>query len=1016
MVVSARCISVLRCTLLLGGAPVAVLCDSRSAAAQTNQSIETIVVTGSRLPQQNLYSSRPLTAISPQEIKFEGTADLATLLNNLPEAFADQSSTVSSGARGIAAVDLRGLGAKRTLVTIDGSRLMPGDPIDPVADINDIPAALVDHIEVLTGGASTVYGSDAMAGVVNFIMRKDFEGIELDGTASIEQADNDNPVQRARIARAGYPEAPENVWDGEAEDGTLFIGSNTDNGKGNVTAYLGYRSEQPVLNRDFSACTLVSTHVRFDPNDPLHTGLICSGSGTYNQWISLDDYLRGQSYDFFQTGTGKPRSGRFEPFTGAPDQLYNYAPDNYIRRPDTRYIGGFFAHYAFNRQLETYSGFMFSDDHTEAQIAPSGLFLGSGGIGGFVEVNCSNPLMTSQERALLCGSDGTGSSNLVPGESLLLIGRRAIETGPRVDDLRHAAYRMQLGIKGDLGSGWSYNVYGQYGLTLYSENLQNEISINRVQNALQVDPLTGRCYAAEPNAFGIVVDPACVPLDIFNGIGSITPAMAKYIRASGFQEGETQEQILSGSMTGDFGRWGGRSPLAKSPVQASFGGEWRSELLGLKTSNEFASGDLYGSGGPVAGIPLSGFDTADVFGEINAPLIEDRPFAQDLAINGGYRYASYSTAGPITAYKYGIEWQPVADLRFRGLYERAVRAPNVLELFTPVAPGTFVATDPCSVSTTGECEGVPNAGTKLLACPGGPDNMTCNTETGGNVLLKPEKGRTRTVGVVLTPQFLDGFAATVDYFDIRVDGFVSTIDPLITLTECYGPNATQSSEAFYCPLVHRNAAGQLFGGGYVSNQNTNTGFLSTRGWDVQLDYSLNFDDWNMPAIGSISFDLIGTLLDTLVTEPTPGLESYDCAGLYGAVCGGPAPRWRHRVRATWNTPWDDVSVSLAWRHLGSVSLDANEKNPFFDSNCNNDQPCNEIPLARLSSFDYLDVAIDWPLRKGVDLRTGVNNVFGKEPPVVDTISGLSPVANVNGYPGSYDSLGRTIFVGVTLKD
>src|SRR5262249_41690887 len=157
-------------------------------------------------------------------------------------------------------------------------------------------------------------------------------------------------------------------------------------------------------------------------------------------------------------------------------------------------------------------------------------------------------------------------SNVIPGESLLFIGRRAIETGPRVDDLRHSAYRMQIGIQGDLGSGWVYDMYGQYGLTLYSENLQNDLSVARVQNSLHLDPVTGKCYSAEPNAFGVVVDPSCVPLDIFNGIGSIAPAMAKYVRATGFQEGTTEEQILNGSLTGDFGRWDGRSPLAKSPV------------------------------------------------------------------------------------------------------------------------------------------------------------------------------------------------------------------------------------------------------------------------------------------------------------------------------------------------------------------------------------------------------------------------------------------------------------------
>ncbi|HEX4160670.1 MAG TPA: TonB-dependent receptor, partial [Rhizomicrobium sp.] len=967
----------LNCSLRLGCASIAWLGGAGSTSAQTDQGVETVVVTGSRLPQQNLYSERPVTMVGPQEIKFEGTTDLATLLNNLPEAFADQTSTLSNGSSGIAAVDLRGLGAKRTLVAIDGSRLMPGDPLDPVADLDDIPASLVDHIEVLTGGASTVYGSDALAGVVNFIVRKDFEGIELDGTASIEQAPNDNSAQRNRLAAAGYPQMPENAWDGEAEDTTLLLGTNTGNGKGNVTAYLGYRSDQPVQERDFSACVLATNFVRFNPDDPLHTGLTCGGSGNYNHWFSLDDLLRNQPFNFFQTGNGTPGSGRFESWTGSPDQEYNFGPLNYLRRPDTRYVGGFFAHYTFDRLLEPYASFMFSDDHTLAQVAPSALFAGIGEVDGtFVEINCANPLMTGQERVLLCGADGSGSTNAIPGEATLLIGRRTLETGDRVEDFRHDAYRMQVGLKGDLGSGWSYDVYGQYGLTLYTQNLRNDLSIDRVQRALQTDPVTGACYAAEPNAAGVVTDPGCVPLDIFNGIGSITPAMANYIRADGLQEGSTDEQILSGSVTGDFGRWGGRSPLAQSPVRASFGTEWRSEFLGLDTDREFSTGDLYGAGGAVPGVPLSGFDSTEVFSEINVPLIEERPYAQDLAINAGYRYASYNTAGPVTSYKYGVEWQPFAEMRLRGMYERAVRAPNVLELFTPVEIGGFAATDPCSLSTAGQCAGVPNAGTRLLVCPSNTSNTTCNDETGGNLLLNPEKGRTSTIGLVLSPRFLDGFSATVDYFNIRVDDFIGTIDPLITLDLCYGPDATRSSEAYFCPLVHRNAEGELFGGGYVSAQNTNTGFLSTTGLDVQLDYSLNFEDWDVHGAGSVSLDLIGTVLESLITEPVPGQGSYDCAALYGAICGGPAPRWRHRLRVTWTTPWDDLAVSFAWRHMGSVGLDGNLDNPFFDSACGG-APCNDVPDARISSFDYLDVALDWPVRNNFDLRAGVNNIFAK---------------------------------------
>ncbi|MGH6878909.1 MAG: TonB-dependent receptor domain-containing protein [Rhizomicrobium sp.] len=807
-----RCRQWLHCSLLLS---VAGLCNS--AWAQTNDGVETVVVTGSRLPrppQQGVSSARPFTVIAQQELKFEGTTDLSVVINNLPEAFADQSSTVSNGARGIASVDLRGLGAKRTLVTIDGTRLMPGDPQDPVPDIDDLPAALVDHVEVLTGGASTVYGSDALAGVVNFILRKDFEGIELDGTTSVEQAANDNSVQRARIAAAGYTEAPENVWDGATEDVTLLLGSGADGGKGNVTAYLGYRSAQPVLARDFSACPLETTLVRFNAADPLHTGLVCSGSSTFNRWFSIDDYARGlSSYDFFETGNGRPGSGRFEPYTAATDQLYNFGPSNDISRPDTRYVGGFFAHESVSRRIEAYSSFMFSDDHTEAQVAPSGLFFGAGGVdGGAVEVNCSNPLMTPQERGLLCGADGTGLSNIIPGQALLLIGRRAAEANDRVDDLRHAAWRMQLGMRGDLGSGWSYDMYGQFGLTLYNENLSNDFSIGRVQRALQVDSTTGACYAAEPNAQGVVADAACVPLDIFDGFGSLTPAMEKYVVADASSEGMTEEKILNASLTGDLGSWGGRSPLARSPAEVSLGAEWRAEALDLKTTSEYATGDLYGYSASLAPVPLSGFEASEGFAELSIPLIQDMWLAQALSVDAGYRYGSYSTSGPVTSYKYGIQWQPIADIRLRGLYERAVRAPNVLELFTPATLAGFTAKDPCATSTSGRCADVANAGTKLLDCP----DMLCVEQDGGNLLLKPERGTTATIGAVFSPEFFQRFTLTVDYFNIRVAGFVDTIGSVITLSECYGSNATATSESFFCPLVHRNAEGEIFGGGFVS--------------------------------------------------------------------------------------------------------------------------------------------------------------------------------------------------------
>ncbi|HTW36027.1 MAG TPA: TonB-dependent receptor [Rhizomicrobium sp.] len=1007
----------LRSTLLLGAASMAAVGLSAPAFAQ-DQSAETVVVTGSRIPQQGLYAPSPVTAVGQQELKFEGTVGVETLLNNLPAVFANQTAGVSNGASGTATVDLRDLGTVRTLVLVNGTRLMPGDPLTPAADLNTVPAALVDHVEVLTGGASAVYGSDAMAGVVNFIMRKDFEGIEFDGQYGIDEADNTNANYRALIAAPGYAEPKEGIWDGGNVNGTLIMGTNTANGKGNVTAYIGYSNTEAVFAgaRDFGACTFGDAGY----------GHVCAGSSNYDRWISLDNSAAHIPSGFFETGTGAPGSGTFVPFTGAPSQEYNFGALNYLQRPDTRYNGGFFSHYEVNKELDIYASFMFTDDYTVAEIAPSGLFLGTGTINGAdVQVNCSNPLMTAQENKLLCGglpldafvanplyaAGGyyNGLGNLTPGQSTLEIGRRDIEGGDRLNDLRHTSYRMSVGARGDLGDGWSYDVYAQYGYTIYAETYLGEFSKSRVQSALQVN------YNASGQAVCASGSP-CVPLNIFNGIGSITPAMLDYVGANGLQNGYTEEQIVSGNITGDLGEYGIQSPLAKSPVAVSAGTEYRAEYLQDLVSDSFAQGnppttDLYGQGGATPDRPRAGFNVVEGFGETKIPLVQEKPFVEDLSANAGYRYSSYSTAGSVSAYKYGLEYQAVDDFRLRASYERAVRAPNVLELFSPTNVGLFSGQDPCATSTAGQCATVPNAGSGaggLLECPANQ----CNQQTGGNVNLRPEIGDTRTAGIVLTPTFLDGFTATIDYFDIDVSHAIGTVGSSITLAQCYGPTATAGTEAFFCPLVHRNVNGQIYGGGFVQNTDANTGFRHTKGFDFEANYNLDLNNWDMTSgWGAVQFAFVGTWLQSFEVEPLlqdPGLGHYDCAGLFGVDCGTPLPKWRHRLRVTWETPWD-VDFSANWRYLSGVSLDTNQSNPLLHSVTHN------FADATIDDFWYLDLAADWNVRTGVDLHAGVNNVFDRLPPGLASGAIPTGVGNDNTFPGTYDSLGRTMFIGATIK-
>ena len=1058
----------LRTSLLLGAASVAALGLAVPASAQ-DQSVETVVVTGSRIPQTGLYSTSPVTAVSQQEVQLQGTSNVEKLLNNLPGVFADFGSTDSNGSTGTATVDLRGLGASRTLVLVDGSRLMPGDPSYPVADLNNIPAALVDHVEVLTGGASAVYGSDALAGVVNFIMRKDFQGVELDGQYSINQAANGTKRFDDLNAAQGFPTAPKNWWGGQNVDATLLLGTNTADGKGNITAYVSYRNTQPVLQskRDFSACSL-----------GFYQGYqTCAGSSNYNRWASFDNsgynaanqlkdangkpvtangkpvYPAGftpVATNWFQNGTGAAGTGAFTPFTGSSDQLFNYGPLNYLQRPDTRYTAGYFGHYQISPMADVYSSLMFADDHTVAQIAPSGAFYSSGPTNfpgtqspGFLNVNCANPLMTAQENTLLCGSlpgDSFvadpryaaggyfgGQGNITAGQALTYVGRRDIEGGNRQDDLRHTSYRMKLGMKGDLGNGWTYDVYGQYGLTLYSETYDNEWSKQRTQNALQVTyNAAGQlsCGAVPDGSLsGYVYDPKCVPLDIFNGIGSVTPGMLDYVSAQGFKEGWTQEQVLSGSVSGDLGSIGGQLPWAKSPIGVALGAEYRSETLQLKTSRDFEINDLYGQGGATLSVPSSGFNVTEGFGEIRVPVVQGQPFMEDLTFNAGYRYSSYSTVGAVTSWKAGVEWQVIDDLKFRGSYNRATRAPNVLESFAPLNVGLFGGSDPCAKTNAGMCGTVTNAGDSVaLTCPA----AQCNAGYGGNTALKPETSDTWSVGAVLTPTFLDGFTATVDYWNIKVQDYIGYVSPQTTLVGCYS-SGDPAKEAFYCPLVHRSASGAIFGAGYVGATNVNLPYLKTSGVDFEANYQTDLADWGVHDAGSLSANFVGTWLQHIETKDSAFDDAYDCKGYYGLVCGSPNPTWRHKLRVTWSSPWD-FDLSVDWRHISGVNLDANSTNTLIGggapanpvyytcaAHLNGIQDCFDN---HVSSFDYFDLSGTWTVSPNVQLRAGIQNIFDKTPPAMDSAFyavSSPPFGNGNTYPNVYDSLGRTMFVGATIK-
>ena len=975
------------------------------AAADATTDVQAVVVTGSRIPQPNLTSISPLTTVGQAEIKAEGVQSVEGLLNNLPQVVAGQGLGQSINATGTATVDLRGIGPKRTLVLVDGRRLQPGDPTSPVADLNQIPAALVDRVDVVTGGASAVYGADAVAGVVNFIMKKNFQGVQFDAQVAGNQSSATNGVVDAALKAGNYNKPGGARFDGQTYSASVVIGASTPDAKGNITAYGTYFNAQPVTQsmRDYSACGLYAVSSRADSK---YDGYICAGSsnGAYGKFKTVGGSIPGGgtfAVPALPTGyknfSDNP-DGTNTFVKNVPTMAYNFNTLSYLQRQDDRYNAGYLAHYELTPQMELYSDFMFAQDRTHAQYAPSGLFAGGGAVPGqsYMEINCNNPLASAQQLAALCGVQAGTAAH-----AFVLAGYR-FAASPRSDSYEHTSYKIDLGVKGTVLDNWNYDVYGQYGTSSYLDVQGGYASLKKVQNALLVNP-------ADPTKC-LVDTSACVPLNLFLAKGAgISPAAYGYVLTPGIETGRTTEQIVSGSVSGDLGKYGLTSPWAKDGVGIALGAEYRRENLVLSVDNEEASGDL--SGGSQKKSDAGTYEVKEVFGELRAPLIQDHPFIKSLGVEAGYRYSDYSTAGETDTYKLGLNYTLNNDLRFRYSYNRAVRAPNIVELYTPITLGLFTGSDPCASPNAAngtlkaQClaQGVPlavlsrGAASGTDPCPA----SQCTSTTGGNPKLAPESADTYTYGFVLTPSMLPRFSLSVDYYNIRVNNLISAGlgGAGAQLAGCF---AGQTS---LCSTIHRDpVTGDIFGAGYVSGGDVNAGFLQTKGVDIASNYS-----YVLPAaLGRLDINAVGTYVQSFVTEPYAGSGTYDCAGLYGVKCGTPTPRFRAKVRLTWK-PDAPYTLSLQWRYTSQVKFDGNSSNLFLS-----DGSPYTIIDAKIPDYNYFDLTGTWKVKQGYTLRFGVNNLFDKQPPAQDSNNyGATGGGNGNTFPGTYDTLGRNIFLGLT---
>ena len=649
------------------------------------QKIEKIEVTGSRIPSLNLESESPVSVITAQDIGFTGIVSTSDILNQLPQAFADYGGNLSNGATGTASINLRNLGAARTLVLIDGKRVPAGSPTYWPTDINAIPAPLIQRIEVLTGGASSIYGSDAVAGVVNFIMNDHFEGVQFSWNGNGYNHQQHSFVGDIVAGRAATNPSqfavPGNVsLDGQTQNISMTMGSNFANGKGNATIFFSYQQSDPILQstRDFSACGLDTG------GGPNSDQFECGGSST-----SYPGRFRLTSGGAQKTIADA--AGNVRPYIASQDQ-FNFNPYNYYQRNDTRYNFNAFAHYDALPNVRVYSEFDFMDDQTTAQIAPSGIFYGIP-----ITLSGANPLLSqSFKDAFGIKDDGTAD---------LFIGRRNAEGGGRQDNLRHTSYRMVIGAKGDvLDNKWDYNFWWQSGKVVYSENYQNDFSITRLNRALNVVKNADGAPVCASVVDGS--DPLCVPYDIFH-LNGVTPAALAYLQTPGFQSGTTEQSVVGLNLSSDLGQaYGWTLPMAKNGVGVAFGLERRVEKLNLVTDPQFSIPDLAGQGGPTIG--LNGqYTVVEPYAEVRVPIMENQPWAHLLSVSASYRYSDYSTDQHTNSYGIGAEWAPVKEGRLRGSYQQAVRAGNVIELFQAQGLNLFsMVADPCGPTRNGDAGAV----------------------------------------------------------------------------------------------------------------------------------------------------------------------------------------------------------------------------------------------------------------------------------------------------------------------
>ncbi len=971
--------------------------QNTSSEEQASQ-VSDVVVTGSRIRVRDTTGSSPIVTVGAEQLEEIGTATIETYLNALPQLSPSLTKTNNNPSSGGAAfLDLRQLGTSRGLTLVNGRRLVPGSASGAV-DISILPSGLMDRVEIITGGASAVYGADAVSGVVNFLLKDDFEGAQVSAQYGISQENDGKEVQYNLVLGGPFADGRGHL--------TFAASHNTRDGIPQTAREIS-RTAQYCYND--GSCVPDGSGTTGDGTFSISPSATAAQLATYQSYFAArgltdpDLIYAGQRLGFnpdgslFIAGTGDGTFGYTGPNTGGwnPDEmfLYDFNPVNLLQSPYERTNFYTQMKYDLTDRIQFYGDALFSTYNSSNQLAESPA--------GFSIPVATTTTLSPEVRALLTSA----------GVTTFALARRTNELGPRTYNYDTTAYQATGGFRGNLppiyGKEWAYDVYASYGKYRNTQEYVGFPEANRIRAAL------AGCPTGSPTGpVGRLGTPTtCVPLNPF-GANNITPDQADYIAAKG-QVGvtEIEQKNVVASITGDL------FTLPAGPVSFAFGGEYRDIAYDDLPPEGVQTGTLLGgnSAGPVQG----GYDVWEVFGELRVPILAEQPFAHYLGLEGGYRWSDYSIGQATETWKYGGEWAPVDWMRFRALQQRAVRAPSVGELFSTRAEGypgvTTGNLDPCdkdSAARTGA-----NASQVLALCQTQSSQITATwdsvgtqyrTFSGGNQNLNPETADSTTIGVVFrapssVPSWASSLTATIDYFDIQIDDVISSIGFSTSLSRCFNAdfNPTFSNSNVYCQNLNRDAdTGYLTNtglNGFITATNANLATFKASGVDMALNYSITPADYGAPSwLGRLGFSTQGTWYENQQFQSdaaSPMSDSF-VGGIGDGTPGETTlPEWKFNTRFSW--AYEDFSASLRWTYISSVVDDAA------------DVVAGDI--GKIDAYSYFYLNASWAVNDTLELFGGVDNLFDKDPPRY--ASGFQYQTD----PSTYDVIGRYFYVGARAR-